>query len=73
MTVEWEHRPDISLVSAAWTVQLVGDGSLIITCVGNQTTHSMRMPHDVVLDLGNAVRRNEVRLVRNQQREDKAT
>lgn len=62
MTPDWEHNPPESLTSEPWVMRLEADGALYVVC-GRDTVHVLRVPSELVLELGNAIRRGEVRRV----------
>lgn len=69
MSAEWEHNPPETLIGNPWKVELNADGSLLLSCgTDDGLVYTLRIARDIVLDLGNAVRRNEVRRVLEQQK-----
>lgn len=67
MKTVWAHNPPETLIGNPWKVELQEDGALLLSCgTDDGLVYTLRVAHEVVLDLGNAVRRNEVRLVLEQ-------
>lgn len=68
MSAEWEHNPPETITGNPWKVELHADGSVLLSCgTDDGLIYTLRMASEVVLELGNAVRRNEVRRVLEQQ------
>lgn len=67
MSAEWQHNPPETLIGNPWKVELHADGSLLLTCgTDDGLVYTLRVEPTIVLELGNAIRRNEVRRVIDQ-------
>jgi hypothetical protein len=67
---EWEHNPPETLTGGVpWKVTLEADGCLCVSMESDDgLTFTLRVASETVLELGNAIRRNEVRRVLEQQK-----